>query len=124
MASLATGCRGREGCFDSIQVAGAVKPQVADIGKSADLFVVIRALLGGSESWLYRDGTGGFRPWSRAIQDLKPAMETSSLQSGATVEVYKGQVGTGTFQVFLGYKLDSSNTLHFTPVPLQLNVTN
>lgn len=109
---------------DSIQVAGAVKPQVADIGKSADLFVVIRALLGGSESWLYRDGTGGFRPWSRAIQDLKPAMETSSLQSGATVEVYKGQVGTGTFQVFLGYKLDSSNTLHFTPVPLQLNVTN
>jgi len=33
-------------------------------------------------------------------------------------------VGTGTFQVFLGYKLDSSNTLHFTPVPLQLNVTN
>jgi len=109
---------------DSIQVAGAVKPQAADIGKAADIFVVIRAVLGGNEVWLYRDSTGAFRPWSRVVADLRPALETASLQSGDTVEVYRGLVGLGTFQIFLGYKPDSSNTLHYTPAPLQLNVTN
>ncbi len=110
---------------DSIQVVGAVKPQAADIGKSADLFVVIRAVLGGNELWFYRDSTGALRPWKfGAIADLRPALETASLQSGATVEVYKGPVGVGSFQVFVGYKLDSSNTLHYTAVPLQLSVTN
>lgn len=109
---------------DSIQVAGAVKPQAADIGKSADIFVVIRAVIGGNEAWLYRDSTGAFRSWSRVVADLRPAQQAANLENGTTVDVYKGPVGVGTFHVFLGYKLAGSNTLHYTPAPLQLNVAN
>ena len=107
---------------DSIIAAGSVAPQAADIGKSAEIYVVIRAVLGGRESWLYRDSTGAFRPWSRFVVDLKPAVTTTSLQSGAAVEVYKGPVGTGTFDVFIGYKLTNGSVLHYTQVPMSLNV--
>ncbi len=109
---------------DSILVAGAVKPQAADLGKAADIFVVIRAVIGGRESWLYRDAAGAFRPWSRIITDLRPALEMSSLGGSNVVEVYRGAVGVGTFQAFLGYKLDSSTTLHYTNGFLNLDVAN
>lgn len=118
--STATGFRSG----DSILVAGAVKAQAADVGRAADIFVVIRAVIGASESWLYRDADGAFRPWSGAITDLRPAQQTSSLESSTVVEVYRGPVGVGTFQVFLGYKLDSSTTLHYTNGFLNLDVVN
>lgn len=104
---------------DSIIAAGSVIPQLADINKSADIYVVVRI---GNDTWLYRDSSGAFRPWNRFVTDLKPAMTTTSLQSGTAVEVYMGPVGTGIFNVFLGYKLTGGSVLHYTPVPMQLIV--
>lgn len=108
----------------SILVGGTVQARTADLNKAAGIYVVIKAVLGGQESWLFRDSKGAYRPWSLNINDLQPALLTSNLQSSAVVEVYKGVVGAGTFQVFVGYKLDSSTALHYSSVPLQLNVTN
>ncbi|HTR01216.1 MAG TPA: matrixin family metalloprotease [Candidatus Acidoferrum sp.] len=109
---------------DSIVVGGTVLAQTGDVGKVANLYVVIHAIINGSESWLYRDTGGAFHPWSRVVADLQPAATASSLQSGTMVDVYKGLVGVGTFQVFLGYKTAGSSVLQYSSMPLQLTVTN
>ena len=107
---------------DSLLLAGNIQPQSADVGKPAFLYVVIRAVTGGKESWFYRDTTGAYKPWSRLVTDLQPFQQTTAVQTTTALEAYKGVVSAGTFQLFLGYKLQGGSVLHYSAQPLQLTV--
>jgi hypothetical protein len=107
---------------DIVTISGAVQSQIADVDKAASLFIVVVAPIGGKYIWLYCDVNGNYQPWSGAVADLKPALQTDHLKPSTTLDVYKGPVPAGTIQVFLGYKLTNSNTLHYSGSPLQLTI--
>lgn len=105
---------------DTINIAGLVNVQTADLNKAGAFYVVIRSAASG---WLYRDSTGFFRPWDVRIPTLQSTAEVSTLQSSSLVLAYSGKLQAGDYFVYLGYKASGSNTLHYTSAPLRVTVT-
>lgn len=109
---------------ESVIVAASVAPQTADIGKAADIFLVVHTTTATADVWNYRDSSGRFLPWSGAIADLKPAANVSSLSNTQTFEVYTGKVAAAQHQLYVGYRLSGGAVLLYSGRPLSLNITN
>jgi hypothetical protein len=106
---------------DSVIIAGSVVPQAADLGKAADIFLVVRT----GDSWTYRNSSGVFVPWpSVAIADLQPAASVSALKSSEAFEVFSGSLAAAEHRIYVGYRLSGGTVLLYTGQALILNVTN
>ncbi len=109
----------------SVVIAGAVNPQLADLGKAADVFVVVRTTTGGVESWTYRNSSGVFVPWPTvAIANLQPAYNVASLKPNEAFEIYNGGLVAARHRAYIGYRLSGGSVLHYTGQALNLNVGN
>ena len=104
---------------DGVRVTASFTPDPGHAGKRADLYTVIvdRGV------YYYRDARGLFQPWSGRIPDLRPAAEGVLLAAGTPLAVYDGTFATpGSKLVFVGYLLQGSDFLVYTPVPAVLEV--
>jgi hypothetical protein len=110
---------------DDVIIAAGITPLAVDVGKTADVFIVLRSTISaGIELWHYRNSAGLFVPWpSVAIADLQPAA-TVTLKSTEAFEVFNDQLPTGTYRAYIGYRVAGGNTLYYSGQPLILNVTN
>ncbi len=110
---------------DSVLVAGGVAPQASDLGKAADLFIVVRTTINGVDAWYYRNANGGFTSWpSVALAQLQPAYTVSSLQANQAFLVYNGALFPAQFRIYIGYRPAFGSTLYYTGQPHSLTVTN
>lgn len=110
---------------DSVIIAGGVQPQTGDIGKPADVFIVVRTIAAGTTTWTYRNASGQFEPWPTvSIAHLQPAYTVAALQSSEAFEIHNGGLTTAEHRVYIGYRPSGSNTLLYTGEALRLNVTN
>ncbi|MGV3591539.1 MAG: hypothetical protein ACO1PZ_07595 [Gammaproteobacteria bacterium] len=112
----------REG--DNIIIAASVLPQAADIGRAADIFIVVRTTTAVSDTWTYRDTNGLFVPWTTVMNDLRPADHVSSLKDIEAFEVFAGTLIPAQHRVYVGYRLIGGTELLYTGQALSLNVTN
>lgn len=94
---------------DNIIIAGSVTPQSADIGEAGEILVVL--LADGIPTFL--DTNGQYQTWNGSLKSLEPAYEVSSLSSLENFEVFSGAVQSGTYKVWLGYRLVGGGPLHF-----------
>jgi hypothetical protein len=110
---------------ESVVIAANVVPLPADVGKAADIFIVVRTTTGLSDTWAYRDSSGVFVPWtSVAIADLRPAASVSSLKNTEAFEVFSGTLVPAQHRVYVGYRVNGSTTLLYTGQALNLSVSN
>jgi hypothetical protein len=110
---------------DNIIIAGSVMPQPEDLGKAADIFIVVRTTTATADTWTYRDSSGVFMPWPTvAIPDLRPAARVSSLKDIEAFEVFAGSLVPAQHRVYVGYRLAGGTVLLYTGQALSLNVTN
>ena len=97
---------------DTITIAGSVIPEMSDIGKAGELFVVLYSITD-KTSLTYLDLDGVYNSWNGNLQKLAPAFEIDSLGSMESFEVFTGQVQSGLYRVFLGYSTVESGMLNF-----------
>lgn len=88
---------------DRVVVEGTVRPDNADIGKPAELFMVLRSNL---NTWSYRDLDGNFQPWNISLKSLDPAYTVDSLGESETMALYSGELVAGDHRIFIGYMVD------------------
>lgn len=106
-----------------VVIAGSVSPQMQDIGKAADIFVVIRTIVDGESTWAYRNIDGDFQRWSGRVSELGPAYEIDSLEISEAFVVYAGILQEASHRIFVGYMLrDGSGPLHYNGMGLPIEV--
>lgn len=101
---------------DSVIIAGSVQPQSADIGKAANVYIVVRTTIAGADRWTYLDGTSGlYVDWPTvAVSALKPAYSVSSLQASEAFQIYSGKLAAAQHRIYIGYRLSTGSTLYYT----------
>lgn len=99
---------------ESVVISGAVLPQAADVGRSADIFVVLRTTTASGDTWSYRNTSGRFVPWNVTIPTLQPAYSVSSLKSSQAFEVHTGRLIPAQQRIYIGYRVSGTGTLHYT----------
>lgn len=109
---------------DSVIIAGGVNPQAADVGKAADIFIVVRTTTAAGDSWTYRTTSGTYATWNGFISTLQPAASVSSLKTSEAFEIHSGTLIAAQHRVFIGYRLGSSTVLHYTGQAMSLTVAN
>lgn len=110
---------------DNVIIAGGVRPLAADVGKAGDIFIVVRTILNGVETWTYRDASGEFVPWpSVMVSQLQPAYSVASLQPSEAFEILAGNLMAAEHRVYIGYRPSGSNTLLYTGEALRLFISN
>lgn len=107
---------------DSVTIAGLVKPQLIDIGADGEIFIVLRTTTATGDSWAYRDKNGVFKPWNGNIPTLEMAYDVNELKLSEAFQIYMGKLAPATHRVFIGYRRNGSNILHYTGAALVLQV--
>ena len=102
---------------DSISIRATIHPEIADIGKLADIILVdfLPPVLG------MRNSDGNFVSWNGSLRRLVPYLEGIALEEELDVEVFSGQLGaTGNHRIFVGFLVDDA--LYFTPTALRFDI--
>ena len=107
---------------DTVVIAGAVMPQAADIGKSGDIFIVLRTTTATAEGWSFRNSSGTFIPWNTMVATLQPAYSVSSLAADKAFEIYNGRLIPAQHCIYIGYRVAGTTVLHFTGAAHNLTV--
>lgn len=102
----------------AITIGGSVTPQAADVGEAGEIFVVLYT----DTALTYLDVDGVYINWNGGLKTIQPAYEVSALDSVETFEVFTGNVQSGLYRVFLGYRLASGGPLHFNAKAFRLTV--
>lgn len=104
---------------DLLRIVGRVRPEAAQVGQAADVFMVVRTGAG----FLMRTVTGAFVPWSGQVADLQPFRQQVVLTADTSIDLYEGRLGTsGDFQLFLGYRA-TDGLLHYSARSFALSVS-
>lgn len=103
---------------DVITIAGSLNPQAADVGKAAEIYVVLFT----ETALTTLDVDGNFQAWNGGLKTIQPAYEVSALGTKESFQVFSGSVQSGLYKVFLGYKLASGGPLHFNAKAFRVNV--
>jgi hypothetical protein len=103
---------------DSVRLIGTIKPESAQLGQEADIYVV--AELGGN--WFMRNQDGNFVPWNSSVPSLVAFRSKQPLTNNHPVDFLTGAIPiVGTFNLFMGYKA-SDGVLIYTPQPRQITI--
>ena len=105
---------------DSVSIVGIIRPEAAQIGQIADLFIVDRV----NGTFTMRNSSGVYENWTTGqIADLVPFLPNQTLAGSMQVDIFTGQLGaSGEHKLFLGYKA-TDGVLRFTPFPHIVNIT-
>jgi len=101
-----------------ITIAGSISPQEGDVGAAAEIFVVLYT----EKSLTTLDVDGNYQKWSGSLKTIQPAYETSSLKSNENFKVFSGEVQSGLYRVFLGYRLTDGGPIHFNASAFRISV--
>ncbi|MEY4642984.1 MAG: hypothetical protein RLZZ227_2978 [Pseudomonadota bacterium] len=110
------------GVSDSVEIRGEIRPEQADVGQAADIFVVDRLLDTGQ--FLMRNQDGVWVPWNATVSTLVPFREKVTLTSALSVSMFSGVLGTtGNHRIFLGY-LPPGGPLRYHTSGLPITITS
>lgn len=104
---------------DSIRLIGTVKPEAAQVGETADIFVVANY----NGQFFMRNSNGAFVPWNGQVATIVPFLTGRTLTASYEVDFLTGKIPyAGNFALFLGYKA-ANNVLTYTASPAQITMT-
>lgn len=104
----------------SVQIRGEIRPEPANVGQSASIYVVDR-LLGGA--FMMRNQSGAWVSWNGSVASLVPFKVNETLDAVESVDMFTGTLGTtGDHRIFLGY-LPPDGILRYHTSGLPLSIT-
>jgi hypothetical protein len=105
---------------DTVQIRGEVRPEPAQVGQTADIFVVDRLL--GTNEFRMRTRDNVWVPWNVMVSTLVPFREDVPLTNAVPVDMFTGTLGTaGQHRLFLGYMpADGILRYHVNGLPITI----
>jgi hypothetical protein len=104
----------------SVQIRGEIRPEAANVGQTASIFVVDRLLGGG---FMMRNQSGAWVSWNGSVASLAPFKVNETLDQVESVEMFTGTLGTtGDHRIFLGY-LPPDGILRYHTSGLPISIT-
>ncbi|MES2603861.1 MAG: hypothetical protein V4603_02930 [Pseudomonadota bacterium] len=104
---------------DTISVSGAVLPENAHIGKTADVFAVIKA----GPTFYMLNTSRQLVPWNGAVATLVPMVKDVVLKGDQEFSLYSGLINiAGDFAFFMGYKPQDTGALYYNATPQMLHI--
>lgn len=104
---------------DNIRLIGTVRPEAAQVGQTADIFVVANY----NGQFFMRNSSGAFVPWNGQVASIVPYLTGRTLTANYEVDFLTGKIPyAGNFALFLGYKA-ADNVLTYTAAPAQITMT-
>jgi len=96
---------------ESLRIVGLVRPEAAQIGQQADIYLVVKI----GAVFMMRNDDGTFVQWSGSLAELVPYRKQTTLAADTEVDLYTGKLGIGgEFQLFLGYR-GGNGLLRYSP---------
>ena len=108
--------------YETIDVVGKIIPAPQDIGKTASIYVVLRLIKDGTETWTALNSTGNWLPWNTYLNSLPAAFEVTSLKELEERYIYAGMTTEGERRLYLGYSTESGDgkpVIHFNSTALK-----
>ena len=104
---------------DSFAFNAVILPDIADIGKSVDLFNVV---VFNNELWMLNlDGV--YVPWSGRFKDLIPFKQNIALSRPLSIQLFSGKIiRHGNYKFYTGYAPASESTLEYTHTATNLTI--
>lgn len=105
---------------ESITLSGSISTAAGDVGKNADIYVVVAS----GNSFYMRTSSGGFTPWNGNSASLSPTVTSIELGSSQQVDIFSGVLGlTATLDVYLAYRPVNSDVLVYTATPATFTIS-
>jgi uncharacterized secreted protein with C-terminal beta-propeller domain len=107
---------------DVVSAAFDFAPAAADVGKTANLYVVARVDDGASTQW-FNLSAGKWLPWNTNVSTLR-TFATKTLQAQEKLQLVSAQpLFAGDYQVYAGYQV-SGGALTYSRTPLGFSVAS
>jgi hypothetical protein len=104
----------------SVGIRGEIRPEPANVGQTASIFVVDRLLGGG---FMMRNQSGTWVSWNASVSSLVPFKVNEPLDAVESIAMFTGTLGTvGDHRIFLGY-LPPDGILRYHTSGLPLSIT-
>lgn len=108
---------------EQVTIYGKLTPESADIGKSADIFVVVKHTSAtGTVDWLMQDANGDFHLWNQAVDTLISAYKTDNLTTSVSGQLFSGALNAGNYDIYIGYTAQGGSLI-YSEVPMNIVVT-
>jgi CubicO group peptidase (beta-lactamase class C family) len=106
--------------YDTVMIRGEIQPEAADVGRSADVFVVDRLVE--NNSWWMQTASGAWVSWNGVVADLQPFRKDQVLTAALNLDLFSGTVGNaGNHRIFLGYRTpDGVLRYHVNGLPVTI----
>lgn len=107
---------------EDIEIRAEIHPEPAFVGRSSDLFMVMRLEDG---SWWMKGADGNWRQWSVRVPELVPFRADVTLTEVIPATFLSGMNSrfTGELRLFLAYA-DPDGNLQFNPVPFKVTISS
>ena len=108
---------------EQIVVNAELAFEAADVGKAANVFVVIKYIsTTGVEQWLMENGDGDFFVWDQNVETLVSIYSSNSIGSSISGELFSGTLDAGRYEIFIGYTAQGGELI-YSETPLAFVVT-
>ncbi len=105
---------------EEITLAGSINTAQGDIGKTADIYVVVAS----GNSFYMRNASGGFDPWNGNPVALNPSVSATVLTESVAVDIFSGVLGlTAELDIYLAYRATNSDLLVYTELPATFTIS-
>ncbi len=107
-----------------VSIEGLIEVDSGDVGKTGDIFVVMRKGSASSKRFYALNESGEWEAWGGSLKNLPIAKSVGSLSESEKVEVYTGKIELGQVAIYVGYSTQSSGSkpiIHVHAVPQKYN---
>jgi len=107
-----------------VTIEGLIEVDSDDIGKTGNIFVVMRKGSAGSKRFYALNESGAWEAWGGSLKNLPIAKNINSLSESERVKVYTGEIELGQVAIYVGYATQSSGSkpiIHVHTVPQKYN---
>lgn len=99
---------------DFISVVGIIETQLSDQNIAGSIYIVIHSVTANGDQWAYRDKNGYFQLWNVNLGTIQPALDLTNLIKDNVFVLVDGQLNSGTYDFYIGYKSSANSILHYT----------
>jgi len=103
--------------LDEIDVVTKIFPQEKDIGKEAELYVVLRLINDEKRVFYSLSSDGLWSLWDLRLKTLEPVKTVDSLQQEEILKIYSGTMREGVKSFYVGYSVNDDESgkpvIHF-----------
>ena len=108
---------------ENVLIEAVIEFDTDDVGKSGDIFVVMRKGSGKSKVFYALNDSNSWEVWGGSLKTLPAAKSIEKISERERLEIFTGKLDLGQSTIYVGYSTQSENTkpiIHVNGVPQKL----